>query len=255
MKRAKNFFIFSFLSLLKYMDVYKRLSVDSYINWKYNIFDFSIYGLINFYLDLMPMFILFFLFGNYIYKHFIYSSPYYMVRHTDRKRWLLSQEVALFKEISYCWLAYYSIFLILAIAYYGISKNIILGIVVQFTLDIMFSYLFCLLMNILSIKMGSHYSFIISYSLVIISVGIINLNESVLLIDSMIGYIFLLVNPVANLVLNFHLKLNGNLNLMSIGEMIPFCFSILYYSVLTMLLIQIGKVIVANHNMLPKEER
>lgn len=194
-------------------------------------------------LDMFPVILLEIVFGTYIYHHYFTASAYYFTRQADRKRWFLKEILRLAGDIFGMITVYValSVISIMIIADRGFEnvENILMcvSIIILFT---MFTFLFSLLINIVSILMGSQYGFVCVYVLQAVFIMLLLLNDKLGSTEG-IGRILFKLNPISNLIISWHSS--GA----SYGEYInhfnmefSIWYSVLYYGIGILMVIAAG---------------
>ena len=139
-----------------------------------------------------------FMFGTYIYKHFVKGCVYIFTRIPNRKQWFLKQAIQLYGICAIYTLLY--LFLHLGLCVYGSSETISADFIEVFAL--FFLLLSAVLMmstlciNMISLLWGSNVGFCVSY-IIMIALMEISLNyEKIPVIGKM--YFLSLCNPISD---------------------------------------------------------
>lgn len=223
----------------------------------YNIYStttFVIADLLNFSLDLLPLMIIIFLYGFSTQKKFVYCAPYFLSRVNNRGKWIGKEITILLLSVTKLWLVYtFSFYLpiLLNTNFYRVD-NLWL-IIIQVLLNILLTSFFVLLANSISMKTGTYYAYIVVIVLIFTSVFILNI-QSLSTTSKVLGYILLILNPLANVNIYWHLSSTG-LNLWTFSHTIPVVFSIVYLVFLVIMSRMLLKHFTIAHNMLDRIEQ
>lgn len=182
--------------------------------------------------DLIELVLFNLLYGAYIYRDLYENSVYIFVRQRNRAKWFRQRLMELF---GYC-VVYNTIFLgtIFALSVfwsnYAVDNVAINAFVSTYVMLLMFSYWTTVVINILAVRFGSTFSFIICYvGMLILSLLAIN-HEKIPVIGR---FDFLLkFNPLANVIVRWNDGIGQGL------------YPAMYFVILIVITILVGKVVV-----------
>lgn len=249
----KNRLLIVSLGILSKLHYFSALDISNYSSFRYSIKSFSTGDLSNFVVELILVFTLSFLLGTKIYSLFMYSTPYYFIRQTKRDKWYKSEVFKLFCEVFITWLLLY-IFIFIIFSLVDFSHLHCFGglLLSQFILEVLFSFLLILSINIGSLLFTSHFAMIFVNSFIVGLVLLLNIHDTLLPVTNVLGYIVYFINPVTHLVLNYHLTSLSKINFVSLSESLPYFYSIVYLIILNLIVYYVGKRIVRSHTLLEK---
>lgn len=187
--------------------------------------DISYTQIISLSMELFSIFVLLFLLGNDIYKHFCIASVYFFSRCNNRVRWFVKESIILFANV----LAYVLIIPLSCMFFSSINNQIILD-AESFKLYIYYAliytfFLYSLILgtNIISIKIGSFKGHSVSAVFLFTSVTLISLwdkvfplvpSEEVTMEMILENGRLMRYNPITHLILKWHSSYDPKINSM-----------------------------------------
>lgn len=195
-------------------------------------------------------------FGVYIYRHFCTACVYYFSRQDNRKKWFVKECVKLlgysFSYFVFSALIYLAVGI--TVCHVPISVEHIEAIFYIIVLPALYTFVFTLWINVLSVVLGGANAFVFMAALQYLLTFLILLSERELTLYNL-GTWKLYWNPVANMILDWHSDISGVQGILEA----PFLAhnSLIYYIVITVIsilaaMLLIGKQDISLEN---KEER
>ncbi|MFP3156469.1 hypothetical protein LQZ18_19030 [Lachnospiraceae bacterium ZAX-1] len=155
--------------------------------------------------DLFPVFIIQFLEGIAIYRHFCTGSVYYFSRQESRRKWFLEECGKMAARIG----IYFSIYLITSVMIPFLwfrpkaSLEVFAALFYILAYYILYTIFIAIWINIFSILFGSQMGLSIVYGIQLVFVAILLLFEHTVSLQG-IGVWLLKLNPLANIILAWH---------------------------------------------------
>lgn len=183
------------------------------------------------------------LFGVSIYHHFCVANVYYFSRQCNRIHWYLQEvlKLTIFVILYFSLYIGITISIIMATNYAYFDKLTITALFYILMYQILYTFAFTLLINILSLFWGSSNGFIIVYAMQTFFIFSLTLFDKLLPKKGIWGVLFR-INPISNLVFTWHSSnnkiLDDNINMFKINFSLN--SSILYFIILNILIIIIG---------------
>ncbi|WP_167958818.1 hypothetical protein [Anaerosporobacter faecicola] len=197
--------------------------------------------------NLFPILMFQMIFGIRIYKHFVVANAYYFSRVHNKDNWYRKEVATLLIESLVYNIFYYGTATILL---YVANKGSLDGNVFYVLLySILYSWLYTftttLLINLLAIRLGSHNSFILVYSIQLISIASLLVYDERFPLHGFLKMLFQL-NPISNLILSWHSTGDAAVNSMIHIHNIdfPLLQSILYFIVIGAMITAFGIVLI-----------
>jgi hypothetical protein len=193
--------------------------------------------------DLVPSIIFQVFFGIYIYRHFCVANVYYFSRQCNRVYWYMREVLKLltYVIIYFCLYIGTSIGIINIIGYAYSDACTIATLFYVLIYQILFTFAFTLLINIVSLFLGSSSGFMVIYAVQTFFVFSLALYDKLLPLKGIWGVLFKM-NPIANLVFTWHSSnnqiFNKNINMLNINFSLN--SSIMYFIIINIMTIVIG---------------
>ena len=224
-------------------------------------------------LGMVPILIFEVLGGVYLYQHFCTANVYYFSRQADRNLWFGKECLKL-----YGYMVWYYFIMAVGSVLWGelvLGENMpnpwsVQGVktaCICIGLWGMFTYIFTLLINLLSIKFGSQNATVVvigvQYFLIML-LGILGARvvgvEEWSVMEAGQGYWIIRLNPIANMVVQWHSGIEGFQGLITNDDELvryPLSYSWIYYGIGILLVMAVGLIIVKHHDigMENKEEQ
>ncbi|MFQ9934064.1 MAG: hypothetical protein ACLRVQ_06490 [Lachnospiraceae bacterium] len=194
--------------------------------------------------SMIPMFAFQIVYGVYIYKHFCCASVYYFSRQKNRTRWFIGESVKIIKYTAIFFASYILTAIAVTIGVTGDSKVVGELCIYTFLYFVLYNFVFCMLINLVSIFTGSQNGIIITYGIQMASVFVLNVFNDKVQLTGIPLKLFKL-NPASNLVVSWHSssgKLGKYINMFNIDFDIN--VSLIYFFVLSLIITGVGGFII-----------
>lgn len=216
---------------------------------------FSIYEIVNFAMRLIPNYLFQIFFGIMLYRHFCTASIYVFSRHPQRLRWYFGEAFSLGVIV----LFYEVVLLVTVIIVTAVRNQIqmdlagIILLVYHFILQSTWLYCMTLAINLIAVKGGSSFSFLVVMGIQICCITLLGCVEAV---DKIGGIYFaqelLKLNPIAHMVVGWH---QSNMDIIAHVLKPPYKAlelntSVLLYVVFDIMVLLVGAVLVKKHDLL-----
>lgn len=215
-------------------------------------------GIIELITSMLPLIFIEIIEGISIYKHYTMGSVYYFIRQKDLKHWYKNESKELFLDIfkicfGYLMLGYIIGALIIG---QGFDWQSLCMLLCQCTLFVMYIFIFAMLMNMLSIFLGTEISYVISMGIQLIFVMMILVMENMKGITG--DELLFRFNPITCITLTWH-YIPGFVKKTTMDVRVDYdvMVSVIYLGVLGYIVYRIGKVCIikADIAMENKEEQ
>jgi hypothetical protein len=242
---------------LPYLRVSKTvLFSDIIFGLSFNKPIFHILSIMNMIMDFIPIFLFQILYGTYIYRHFCSASVFYFTRCTNRWSWFLKESIKLYGYIILylCTLVLSSI--VFCMINFGVEfdKGSIHLLCYFFIIFSIWYYITAIIINIIAIMIGSHYSFGIVASVQLLLLLSLDIFENYLPFEeNLVANNHLLkINPIAHLVISWHSSSIPYVNNLINTWNIQFSYfsSFAYLGVIAVIITIIGGTIINNKQIL-----
>jgi hypothetical protein len=200
-------------------------------------------------LDMFPIIFIQLVCGTYIYKHFFMATAYYFTRQGNKSIWFLKEAKRLFFFILSIVTLYICgstlMMLIVGVKLDDLVNVILLDffIIILFTL---YTYIYSLIINLVSIFAGSQNGFVLVYSIQMFFVFILLIHEKIGCSEGIGGFLFK-INPISNLIISFHSTKAGfdkNINMLNMNFELG--YSVIYFLVMAFAVICASMYILKN---------
>lgn len=230
------------------------------IHCSISIYDVIPSHLIEMTLKMMPIFIFQIVFGTSIYKHFCVASVYYFSRCNARTQWFLREIVRVFVFA----ILYNILIPIIVIGITAIHSSIhfdkegVILFIYLVLLQSLWMFLVTVMMNLISIKVGSEKGFIITTGIQLTLIILLGIWDKLLPLrnidsDQIIRNAFWLKwNPISHLIFNWHTSNNALVDKFIHNFEFSFCFcqSVFVFTILSSVVIIIGCIVVKYHDLI-----
>ena len=217
---------------------------------------------INFVYYFTPILIFQILYGTYIYRHFCSAFIYYFSRTENKIKWYIKQAFELF----FLSLLYVILLLSSSIASASIFNDVVFcktNIVLVFyflVIYVLFVFATTNLINILSIAFSGSVAFIIVDTIQILSMALFVLTDMISENEITKKNLFILLNPVAHLVLRVHTGINEEMSSLYstygvIGKGFDFNISVFVYFIFMLISLILGCVVVKKKDVIVNSEQ
>jgi hypothetical protein len=203
-------------------------------------------------INMFPIILFQILYGLSIYQHFCTASAYYFSRQNNRTKWFLGETVKLLGQSS----TFFGSYIVGLILCYGFVQGfalctitdvqVVLYVYILFSL---YAYVFTLLINLVSLRLGNQMGFFVTYFIQLIATFVLVIYKGLEEITGWRAVAFRL-NPIANIVISWH---SSRWILTSDINMLDFRFdlnwSILYFMVLAVIVAAAGCIVVKHQDI------
>lgn len=217
---------------------------------------FDILYIMDMIMELIPIFLFQILYGTYIYRHFCSASVFYFTRCTNRCKWFLKESIKL-----YGYIILYLCTLVLSSTFFctinfGVefdegSIHLLCYFLIIFSI---WYYITAIIINIIAIMIGSHYSFAIVASVQVLLLLILNIFDTNLPFEEnlAVNSHLLKMNPISHLVISWHSSSIPYVNNLINTWNIQFSYfsSIAYLGMIAVIVTIIGGTIINNKQLL-----